>query len=363
MFEVWSALGDDLTPGPRFRALADAERYVSQPEHTSDGIRNPDGSWHRLPQGESAIFTHDPAQSPRRPRPRRSGRPARILVVDDHAGSREALAGLLEDDGYEPITAKDGADALVKVAEQPPDLIITDVVMPNADGFALVSRLRQRSALSDTPIILISGIDDDSRRVDGLDLGADDYLPKPLDPDELLARIRVHLRHAFRSREIIARSATDELTGLLNRAGILQVLERERERARRDGTPLAVLVVDVDDFKSINDTYGHNAGDVVLRCIADDIVRAVRINDRVGRYGGDEFLVVAPNTGMSAVEIVAERIKRSQRRPLDLGNGVMLTTSVSVGSAVDHGDMDMKTLFNSADVEMYRYKRTHKSAG
>lgn len=353
-----------MNPGPRFRSLADAVRYIdTHPAGGGLGIRNPDGSWHSLPQRNEAPALAESSASRQPPRlPVFGGRAPRILVVDDHAGSRRALAELLEEERYEVATAADGAEALAAVAADPPDLIISDVNMPHADGFSLVSGLRERSALEDLPIILISATDDATRRVSALDLGADDYLPKPLDPEELLARVRVHLRHAHRSREIIARSAQDELTGVLNRGGILGVLERERERARRDGTPLAVLMIDVDDFKSINDAYGHSVGDQVLQEVANAIVTAVRVNDRVGRFGGDEFFVVAPNTGLAAVEVLTQRIRNTQRRPFPIGDGRSISIVLSVGGAVDNGTLRMEELFNRADAAMYREKRLRKQA-
>jgi len=358
MYEVWCAAGDGLRPGPRFRLLADALRYIeAQPERERFGVRRPDGDWHDQPPSTSSV-------SPRVRRDRRHGprtiAPARILVVDDDHGSRNALAELLRDERYSVRTAADGTEALALVDEEPPDLLITDVVMPNIDGFDLVAQLRARDGLSDMPIILVSGIDDATRRVDGLDLGADDYLPKPLDVDELLARIRVHLRHAHRSREIVARSAIDALTGLFNRRGILAVFERERERARRDGTPLAVFVIDVDGFKGINDEFGHGAGDMVLRRIADNLAESVRADDSVGRFGGDEFLIVAPGTCNSAAQSLARRIETGRRVPVELG-GRRRRVSVSVGSAVDNGTLEPEELIDRADAAMYRHKAQRAS--
>ena len=361
LFEVWSAVAGGLHPGPRFRLLADATRYVdAQPLRESLGIRNPDGSWYTSPYGpdlddqQRSLVTDMTVRKVAR---RAGSRCDRILVVEDDVGSRNALAALLRDERYEVTTASDGTEALAHIDANPPDLVITDVMMPNTDGFQLVKHLRERAALSDIPIILVSAVDDATRRVDGLDLGADDYLPKPLDVDELLARVRVHLRHSHRSREIVARCAIDELTGTLNRRGVMGVLDRERERARRDRTCLAVLVIDVDDFKSINDRFGHGVGDEVLRCVAGNLVRAVRANDRVGRFGGDEFMIVAPNTGLAAVEILTRRIQNVQQTPLDLGGGVELPITLSVGSAVDSGTLDADELFNRADAAMYRRKR------
>ena len=281
----------------------------------------------------------------------------RILVVEDDDEVREALEAFLEDHGYEVETASDGAEAVAKVEEDPPALVISDVRMPGVDGFELVERLRRRPASADIPIILLSALQEPERRVAGLDLGADDYLGKPTHPDELLARIRVHLRHAHRQQALARRSLIDPLTGALNRRGILSVLRRERERSLRSGTPLSVLMLDVDNFKMLNDTYGHAAGDTVLRQLARAVVGAVRVVDHVGRLGGDEFVVAVPEGEPGAVAALAARLAVLQLPSLEVGDA-RLEVHVSVGVATLLPGETVDQLLERADAEMYRRKRS-----
>jgi two-component system, cell cycle response regulator len=286
----------------------------------------------------------------------------RILIVDDDDDAREALQLLLEAHGYEVWTARDGAEAVAEVQRHPPALIISDLRMPGMDGFGLVEQLRARSATAHLPIILLSAVHERERRVAGLDLGADDYLTKPADPAELLARVRVHLRHAHRQQALVRRSLLDPLTGALNRRGILAVLRRERERALRTGGPLSVLMLDVDGFKELNDTYGHAIGDEVLQQIARAIVDAVRVVDHVGRIGGDEFVVAVPDGDAAAAAALAARLRVLRLGPLAVGEGGHLRVAVSVGAATMEIGESLDTLLARADAEMYRCKRARARA-
>jgi len=285
----------------------------------------------------------------------------RILIVEDDDDVREALQELLEDHGYEVETARDGEDALRHIGTAAPALVISDVRMPGLDGFRLVETLRERAATADIPIILLSGLDETQRRVTGLDLGADDFVRKPADPAELLARVRVHLRHAHRAQALVRRSLLDPLTGALNRRGILSVLRRERERAVRASTPLSVLMLDVDGFKALNDTFGHAAGDAVLRHLAREIVEAVRVVDHVGRMGGDEFVVAIPDGDEHAARALAARLAVLDLAPVEAVGGAP-QIGVSVGIATLRPGDTLETLIARADAEMYRNKRG-RSAG
>lgn len=280
----------------------------------------------------------------------------RILVVEDDDDIREALEALLEEHGYAVDTASDGAEAFAMVEQDPPALVISDVMMPGVDGYQLVEKLRKRPASADIPIILLSALQDPERKVAGLDLGADDYISKPTRPDELLARIRVHLRHAHRQQALTRRSLIDPLTGTLNRRGILSVLRRERERALKTGAPLSVLMLDIDGFKALNDTYGHKAGDTVLRQLARAIVEALRVVDHVGRLGGDEFVVAVPDGDPVAAAGLAARLSVLELPPLEIQDG-SLQVHVSVGVATLRQGESVDELLERADEEMYRRKR------
>jgi DNA-binding response OmpR family regulator len=182
-----------------------------------------------------------------------------ILVVDDDASSRRGYELLLRMAGHRVTTAADGDEALEKVRGQEFDVVVSDVNMPKVDGFELTRQLRAESATRDVPIILLSAVANSSRLVRGLDRGADDFLEKPVDVDELLARIRMHLRHGQRQRELIERSRFDAVTGVLNRGAIDEELERELKRSERSGLPVSVLMIDIDGFKGFNDRYGHTS--------------------------------------------------------------------------------------------------------
>jgi diguanylate cyclase (GGDEF)-like protein len=281
-----------------------------------------------------------------------------ILVVEDEPVAREALATLLGDEGYRVTAVRDGLAALDVVKHDPPALVLSDVRMPRADGFDLVRRLRARATTAHIPILLISALAAPERRVRGLDLGADDFLAKPVDFGELLARVRMHLRRVRERRELEQRALVDGLTGVLNRRGITIELEREIRAARHGGRNLCVLMVDIDAFKRLNDEHGHQAGDTALRHVANALVGAVRTVDRVGRYGGDEFLLVIPDTDPQALAALAGRLRtlRLPRLAVDPEREVDLT--ISIGPACLHAGERMEDLIARADRAMYRVKRT-----
>lgn len=283
-------------------------------------------------------------------------------MVDDDDDGRDALAALLEAHGYGVMRARDGSEALRTTERESPSLVISDVVMPRMDGFELVRTLRSRSSSADVPVILLTGHDETTRRVEGLDLGADDFLAKPVAPAELLARVRVHLRHAERRRELERRIHIDPLTEVLNRRGVMAVLRRELERSRRVGTPLSVIVLDVDSFKRLNDTYGHAAGDAALVNIARALTEAVRAIDMVGRLGGDEFVVIVPGGDEAAASALADRIGALTAATVDSG-GQAIEVSVSAGVAALNAGETIEQLLDRADRAMYRRKRLARGTG
>jgi diguanylate cyclase (GGDEF)-like protein len=284
-----------------------------------------------------------------------------ILLVEDDAVTREAMAELLRDEGYRVTAVPDGVAAYEAIAREPPALVISDVRMPRGDGFQLVRSIRARLATAHLPILLVSGSGTPERRAAGIELGADDYLTKPVDVRELLARVRSQLRRA-RDRDLLERrTVIDPLTGVLNRRGIAGVLRHEVAHARRTATPLSVLMVDVDRFKALNDTYGHRAGDTVLRHVARSLTDAVRLVDHVGRYGGDEFLVVLPEADPGAAATLAARLRSLRLPPLAVSAGQAVDVTVSIGVATLRRGESGDAVVQRADEEMYRVKRTSPS--
>ena len=283
---------------------------------------------------------------------------AHILVVEDDALSRDAMAALLRDEGHVVTTAADGVEAMVSVEHEVPELVITDVRMPRGDGLYLVQRLRARPDAAQIPILLVSATGDPARRAAGLDLGADDFLVKPVDGGELLARVRAQVRNLRNRRELERRAILDSLTGVVNRRGIRAVLQKEEQRARRHGTPLSVLMVDIDRFKALNDRFGHQVGDTALRHVARGLADAVRLADHVGRWGGDEFLVVLADTDAVAAAALADRLRDLRLPPLAVGDADGVAVTVSIGAATLRPGDTIDTLVERADREMYRVKRT-----
>lgn len=219
-----------------------------------------------------------------------------VLVVDDDAGARKAMREILTDYGYAVATADNGATAMAIARETPPDLVISDVRMPHIDGFELAAQLRARVGDDDyIPIILVSAHGELEQRVEGLDLGADDFLTKPVDVDELLARVRAHLRNANRHRALLQRAQRDGLTGVLNRPAIMRELEEHMARYYQGGSPLSVVLVDCDGSHT-----GAPCTDDVLGRAANALRSQVRDTDLIGRYDGSAFLLVL--TGLNGIE-------------------------------------------------------------
>jgi two-component system chemotaxis response regulator CheY len=275
-----------------------------------------------------------------------------ILVAEDDPSSRAALAELLAELGYEVKTARDGLEGLEWALQSSLDLVITDLQMPRLDGLALIQRLRELPAHMDVPLILLSGLNDPLQRAGALDRGADDFLTKPVEIDELLARVRLHLRHGSRSRELQLRAVFDELTGVLNRRGTHETLEREVHRSERNKAALSVLLIDLDGFKAINDSRGHAAGDRVLKHVGRKLTLELRAHDRVGRWGGDEFLIILPDTDRVAAGCLAGRLRSA-----------LLPIQISIGAADARPGDSVESLVARADSAMYADKAARTTPG
>jgi diguanylate cyclase (GGDEF)-like protein len=285
-----------------------------------------------------------------------------ILLVEDNDDARQALAVLLEHHGYEVRSAANGALALDEARRQPPDLMITDLGMPEVSGLEVVQQFRELPALADIPVIVVSGHHDIQERILGFDLGADDFLPKPVHVDELLARVRRQLQRSDRERELARQSMVDALTGVLNRRGIENFFSRQLERARREGATVAVMLVDLNDFKSINDQWGHAAGDTALCAVAQRLQDALRANDRIGRMGGDEFAVVLCEVQSGDCVGLAHRVRQISPIVINLISDTSLRVGLSLGIASAEGDEPFEAVLARADAAMYEDKRRQKLA-
>jgi two-component system cell cycle response regulator len=294
-----------------------------------------------------------------------TGLDARILLVDDRRSSYERLAAALGQ--YHVVEVEnDPQQAMLRAAEGNFDVVIVSLDLDNFDGLRICSQLRSLERTRNQAVLMIAGIDDRARTLRGLEIGVHDFLVRPVDRNELLARVRTQVRRkrfSERLRESVHASmelaVTDGLTGLYNRRYLDSHLAAMFDESVRRGRHLSVLVLDIDKFKPINDTYGHDAGDEVLREFATRIRSQTRGIDVVARYGGEEVVVVIPDTGLDVASVVAERIReRIEDETFAIHQTtrqVRVTVSIGVASRLP-GDKQASEVLKRADVALYRAK-------
>ncbi|MDP3544700.1 MAG: PleD family two-component system response regulator [Phreatobacter sp.] len=295
-----------------------------------------------------------------------SGLNGRILVVDDRASSHERIVQALRNQHHVEVESRP-QEALFKAAENDYDLVMISLGLADFDPLRLCSQIRSLDRTRGLPILVIAEPEDEARLLRSLDIGANDYLMRPIDRNEMAARVRTQIRkkrYTERLRDNVQQSMemaiTDGLTGLHNRRYMESHLGTLVDQASMRGKPLAVLVLDIDYFKAVNDTWGHDAGDEVLREFAQRLRKSVRGIDLVCRLGGEEFVVVMPDTDAGVASIVAERIRnRVASEPFAIHKGARaIDVTVSIGMAQRlAGDTDADTLLKRADQALYRAKR------
>jgi two-component system cell cycle response regulator len=289
----------------------------------------------------------------------------RVLIAEDDAMFRKILHNWLQSWGYQVTIAEDGAKAWeILQGASAPQLLILDWMMPEPNGVELCRLIRERNSSPYQYIVLLTAKDDKQDLIRGLEAGADDYLTKPFDKNELNARLRTGRRiltlqdEQIKNREQLQFQAThDALTGIWNRRAILEVLHREFERTKRSGIALGVLMLDIDHFKNVNDTYGHLAGDAVLQEVGRRIQQAVRSYDLAGRYGGEEFLIVLPGCGRDELQLCGERIRLAISSDPFVAEGSGIAATISIGSVVlDPKLHTEREALSAADTALYQAK-------
>jgi diguanylate cyclase (GGDEF)-like protein len=290
------------------------------------------------------------------------GQEARILVAEDSALLRRMLGDVLRTQGWTVLEARDGQTALTAAREEQPHVLLLAREMQGLDGMAVLDALRDDAHTKMMPVVFVTGHTDAAELAEGLERGAHDYVRKPVDPIELVARIRTALRLRALRDELAARNAeleqlarTDVLTGLANRRHGDDVLRQTIAAARRHSRDLCAVLVDIDRFKSVNDGHGHAAGDAVLRAVAARLAGGLREEDLASRWGGEEFLLLLPDAADATV--VCERLRAAiADTPIRVDDTVALTVTASFGWAGWGGGETAETLVARADTALYAAK-------
>jgi diguanylate cyclase (GGDEF)-like protein len=288
-----------------------------------------------------------------------------VLIAEDDPVSRRILESTLKNWKYDVVSVSDGDEALKLLrSANPPRLALLDWMMPGKDGPQVCRELRAIPTGRFVYIVLVTARSDKYDIAAGLEAGADDYVVKPFEAVELKARLLAGTRIVELEDQLLAiqeklshRATHDDLTGVWNRAAILSKLETEIQRAGRQKTPLTVVMVDVDNFKAVNDIYGHQVGDVVLRNVAQTMANNLRVYDAVGRYGGEEFLIVAPGCDRAAADRLAQRLQTNVKTQSMAGSEreITITCSFGVVTPIDQ-EMTPERCIQLADEALYRAK-------
>ncbi|MDR3294367.1 MAG: diguanylate cyclase [Clostridiales Family XIII bacterium] len=288
-----------------------------------------------------------------------------ILVVDDEKANLAVLNQILSPE-YGVFTAKSGTTAIQIAEELRPDLVLLDIVLPDINGFDVLSQLKANPNTRTIPVIFITGLGSDSDEEKGLLLGAVDYIKKPFKHTIVKARVRTHMDIVQQVRAIERLGLTDSLTGLPNRRSFDDRVEMEWRRAIRERKTISLLMLDLDNFKSYNDTYGHPQGDILLKKVSGIFATvAKRPADLPARVGGEEFAILLPDTGLDSALSLAESVRadvESLRVPADDGNAATsMTISIGVISAAPIEDSPLKDFLSIADKNLYAAKKAGKN--
>ncbi|MEL7560887.1 PleD family two-component system response regulator [Stutzerimonas chloritidismutans] len=284
--------------------------------------------------------------------------PFRVLIIDDSRAQATHTERVLNNAGIITQTLNEPIQAINYLAEFQPDLIILDMYMPECMGTELAKVIRQHERYVSVPIIYLSAEDDLDKQLDAMNEGGDDFLTKPIKPSHLIATVRTR---AERARSLKARIVRDSLTGLYNHTHSLQLLEDASSRARRDGQPLCFAMIDIDHFKKVNDTYGHPMGDRVIKSLALFLKQRLRKTDHIGRYGGEEFAVVMPDTTAQNAAKVLDEIRERFSEIRYPAQPVDLSCTFSCGIAELTPGADIKSLTQQADEALYNAKHAGRN--
>jgi diguanylate cyclase (GGDEF)-like protein len=286
-----------------------------------------------------------------------------LLIVDDENVNLKVLSHILGDE-YTIYTAKNGINAIEKAKEYKPDLILLDIVMPEMDGYQTLSTIRADEEIKKIPVIFITGLDSVEDEEKGLSLDAADYITTPFSAAVVKLRVQHQIRIINQLRAIERLSLIDQLTNIPNRRCFDQHLQMEWKQAMREKTPISLLMLDIDDFKNVNDTYGHQQGDIVLQMVAQTFPQAFRRPiDFAARWGGEEFIALLPNTHMEGAMEIAEKIRADiEKKETPCSEGIIkITISIGVNSLVPSQNSSLNVFISKADKALYAAKEAGKN--
>lgn len=287
----------------------------------------------------------------------------KILVVDDNKWNVKLLQQILQDEQYEVYILESGSDVLEKSKFIKPDAILLDIMMPGIDGFEVCRLLKEEPETKDIPVIMVTAKTDGQDLKKAFNLGAFDYIKKPIDELEVISRLNSAISFREQQRKLEKMAMKDGLTGLYNHRLILELFEKEYNKAKRNDKNIAFIMLDIDYFKNVNDSYGHRVGDEVLKGIANTIQKNSRKSDIVGRYGGEEFCAILPDISIDQANSVCERIRKVvERNTFKIGsNNINVTISIGICFKYSANNTNCEEMIIHADNALYRAKNTGRN--
>jgi len=282
----------------------------------------------------------------------------KVLVVDDNPRNIRLLTDILEDENYEVYSVDHGLPVVEMTHRLKPDIILLDIMMPGLDGFEVCRQLKNNYEIKDIPVIMVTAKTDSIDVKKALDLGAFDYIKKPLDEVEVIARVQSALRFKEHQDRLKEMAMKDGLTGLYNHTLLMELFEKEVSQRSRANSDTAFIMLDIDYFKKVNDTYGHMAGDMILKELAVILLESVRTGDVVGRYGGEEFGIVLGNTDEKSAVEICERIRQRIENNLFSTEDRNINITISMGISIKKCDALVGTseVIKKADEALYKAK-------